>query len=50
LFIIVVFASAKMVVGAFISNSNPYFIRYLLFRGAFPYPVVEYFSTIFMKL
>jgi len=38
--IIVVFASAKMVVGAPICSRTPYIIRHLLFRGAFPYPVI----------
>jgi hypothetical protein len=35
----VIFASAKMVIGAIKKLKKSYFIRVLKFCGAFPYPV-----------
>lgn len=37
----VLFASAKMVGGAITPSSNSYLITVLMFRGAFPYPVIK---------
>ena len=37
----VIFAGAKMVGGAPKNNKSSYSIRAFLFRGAFPYPVVN---------
>lgn len=45
----VIFASAKMVGGAPKNNKSSYSIKPLLFRGAFPYPVVLKILTIFVN-
>jgi len=45
----VIFASAKMVVGAQARFQKSLFIRTLKFRGAFPYPVVIKKLTIFVE-